>query len=214
MLWHTADSLGEHNIEEEDQVIFISTLFLPSTFAVLHGTVFAWLHLHWTRHLHWFIYSSLLLPTPLPDYGSKRFHHFCMHPWPEVDQPMRYNSKLMNSIWGRYNEHSVHNFKSLQCGGMQAAALGGASAFTANEAAGPTMMQPPSPTLNGRWASLTFFISCHIILTGPHNKLFLLCFSYHMSMFLFSAAIPISSTTLSLLHTYVCQVLFQEIILR
>lgn len=113
-----------------------------------------------------------LLPTPLPDYGSKRFHHFCMHPWPEVDQPMRYNSKLMNSIWGRYNEHSVHNFKSLQCGSMQAAALGSASALTANEAAGQTMIQPPSPTLKGRWASLPPFISCHFILTAPHNVLF------------------------------------------
>lgn len=67
----------------------------------------------------------------------------------EVDQPMRYNSKLMNSIWGRYNEHSVHNFKSLQCGAVQGPVVGGAAAYTA-EAAGQTMMmQPPSPTLNG-----------------------------------------------------------------
>lgn len=34
---------------------------------------------------------------------------------------MRYNSKMMNSIWGRYNEDSVHNFKSLQCAGKVAA---------------------------------------------------------------------------------------------
>ncbi|XP_047502326.1 uncharacterized protein LOC125047853 isoform X3 [Penaeus chinensis] len=39
----------------------------------------------------------------------------------ELDQPMRYNSKMMNSIWGRYNEDSVHNFKSLQCAGKVAA---------------------------------------------------------------------------------------------
>ncbi|XP_076282600.1 uncharacterized protein LOC143210041 [Lasioglossum baleicum] len=25
--------------------------------------------------------------------------------------PMKYNSKLMNSIWGLYNRYSVHNFK-------------------------------------------------------------------------------------------------------
>ncbi|KAG7166949.1 uncharacterized protein LOC121868713 isoform X2 [Homarus americanus] len=36
------------------------------------------------------------------------------------EQPMRYSSKLMNSIWGQYNENSVHNFKSLQCGGVAA----------------------------------------------------------------------------------------------
>lgn len=38
----------------------------------------------------------------------------------ELEQPMRYSSKLMNSIWGQYNENSVHNFKSLQCGGVAA----------------------------------------------------------------------------------------------
>ncbi|XP_071520199.1 uncharacterized protein [Panulirus ornatus] len=36
----------------------------------------------------------------------------------EMEQPMRYSSKMMNSIWGRYNENSVHNFKSLQCAGV------------------------------------------------------------------------------------------------
>lgn len=77
-------------------------------------------------------------------------HELSLPPWPEVDQPMRYNSKLMNSIWGHYNEHSVHNFKSLQCGTVQGSAVGGAAAYTA-EAVGQTMMQqPPSPTLNGR----------------------------------------------------------------
>lgn len=25
--------------------------------------------------------------------------------------PLKYNSKLMNSIWGLYNRYSVHNFK-------------------------------------------------------------------------------------------------------
>lgn len=63
---------------------------------------------------------------------------------------MRYNSKLMNSIWGHYNENSVHNFKSLQCGGMQGGAVGGATACAANEAAGQALIQPPSPSLNGR----------------------------------------------------------------
>ncbi|XP_034247105.1 uncharacterized protein LOC117648612 isoform X1 [Thrips palmi] len=27
------------------------------------------------------------------------------------DPPLKYNSKLMNSIWGLYNRYSVHNFK-------------------------------------------------------------------------------------------------------
>lgn len=44
-----------------------------------------------------------------------------MYACAELDQPMRYNSKMMNSIWGRYNEDSVHNFKSLQCAGKVAA---------------------------------------------------------------------------------------------
>ncbi|XP_045124772.1 uncharacterized protein LOC123512429 [Portunus trituberculatus] len=62
----------------------------------------------------------------------------------ETDQPARYNSKLMNSIWGRYNEHSVHNFKSLQCGAMATAS--GAGAQNGLEV-GQAMMQPPSPSL-------------------------------------------------------------------
>lgn len=60
----------------------------------------------------------------------------------ETDQPARYNSKLMNSIWGRYNEHSVHNFKSLQCGAM--AAAGAQNGLEVGQA----MMQPPSPSLS------------------------------------------------------------------
>ena len=64
----------------------------------------------------------------------------------ETDQPARYNSKLMNSIWGRYNEHSVHNFKSLQCGAMAAAATGAQNGMEV----GQTMMQPPSPSLCSR----------------------------------------------------------------
>lgn len=59
----------------------------------------------------------------------------------ETDQPARYNSKLMNSIWGRYNEHSVHNFKSLQCGAM--AAAGAQNGLEVGQA-----MQPPSPSLS------------------------------------------------------------------
>jgi hypothetical protein len=27
--------------------------------------------------------------------------------------PAKYNSKLMNSIWGLYNRYSVHNFKKI-----------------------------------------------------------------------------------------------------
>jgi hypothetical protein len=27
--------------------------------------------------------------------------------------PVKYNSKLMNSIWGQYNKYSVHNFKQI-----------------------------------------------------------------------------------------------------
>lgn len=78
--------------------------------------------------------------------------HFLIfvYPWPELDQPMRYNSKLMNSIWGHYNEHSVHNFKSLQCGTLQDATVKGASALAANEVTGQALIQPPSPTLSGR----------------------------------------------------------------
>ena len=39
----------------------------------------------------------------------------------EIDRPVHDNRKLMNSILGCYNEHSVHNFKSLPSGGMAAA---------------------------------------------------------------------------------------------
>jgi len=27
--------------------------------------------------------------------------------------PVKYNSKLMNSIWGQYNRYSVHNIKQI-----------------------------------------------------------------------------------------------------
>ncbi|KAL6260741.1 hypothetical protein P5V15_008264 [Pogonomyrmex californicus] len=43
---------------------------------------------------------------------TKRFH-----PYPKTPQEgweltlLKYNSKLMNSIWGQYNRYSVHNFK-------------------------------------------------------------------------------------------------------
>ncbi|KAK8753649.1 hypothetical protein OTU49_000879 [Cherax quadricarinatus] len=46
--------------------------------------------------------------------------HECYFDNAELEQPMRYSSKLMNSIWGQYNKNSVHNFKSLQCGGVAA----------------------------------------------------------------------------------------------
>ncbi|KAK4292715.1 hypothetical protein Pmani_034532 [Petrolisthes manimaculis] len=49
----------------------------------------------------------------MPSNGKDRNYGFA-----DLDQPTRYSSKLMNSIWGRYNENSVHNFKSLQCGGV------------------------------------------------------------------------------------------------
>ncbi|MPC20179.1 hypothetical protein E2C01_013110 [Portunus trituberculatus] len=78
------------------------------------------------------LHSTKHLPRPSGDLGD------------ETDQPARYNSKLMNSIWGRYNEHSVHNFKSLQCGAMATAS--GAGAQNGLEV-GQAMMQPPSPSL-------------------------------------------------------------------
>jgi hypothetical protein len=31
---------------------------------------------------------------------------------PQAQPPARYNSKLMNSVWGMYNRYSVHNIKS------------------------------------------------------------------------------------------------------
>ncbi|XP_068246102.1 uncharacterized protein [Palaemon carinicauda] len=43
-----------------------------------------------------------------------QFYDSCMG----GENPTRYSSKMMNSIWGQYNERSVHNFKSLQCGGV------------------------------------------------------------------------------------------------
>lgn len=30
------------------------------------------------------------------------------------NQPLCYNNKMMNSIWGQYNMYSVHNIKALQ----------------------------------------------------------------------------------------------------
>ncbi|KAK7075128.1 hypothetical protein SK128_003936 [Halocaridina rubra] len=48
--------------------------------------------------------------------GAKQaqYHDYCEG----AEQPTKYSSKMMNSIWGQYNELSVHNFKSQQCGGF------------------------------------------------------------------------------------------------
>lgn len=48
------------------------------------------------------------------DAKHSQYYDSCMG----AENPTRYNSKMMNSIWGQYNELSVHNFKSLQCGGV------------------------------------------------------------------------------------------------
>lgn len=43
--------------------------------------------------------------------------------------PLKYNSKLMNSIWGLYNRYSPHNVKKIN----DANPLGGAGALSATD---------------------------------------------------------------------------------
>ncbi|XP_036142408.1 uncharacterized protein LOC105833686 isoform X2 [Monomorium pharaonis] len=66
--------------------------------------------------------------------------------------PLKYNSKLMNSIWGLYNRYSVHNFKKNTDaekgarGGVAAAIWGAILEYqppSANAAATTTAEAPP-----------------------------------------------------------------------
>jgi len=51
-------------------------------------------------------FSLFCIPTAFI-YSCYRYPYFVL----AMEQPMKYSSKLMNSIWGLYNRYSVHNFK-------------------------------------------------------------------------------------------------------
>lgn len=42
---------------------------------------------------------------------EKRYQKVLFPPAGGEQSPLKYNSKLMNSIWGQYNRYSVHNLK-------------------------------------------------------------------------------------------------------
>lgn len=52
-----------------------------------------------------------------------------------ADPPLKYNSKLMNSIWGLYNRYSVHNFKKNTDGEFMTTNLGSHQQMLATAAA-------------------------------------------------------------------------------
>nr|CAD7265054.1 unnamed protein product [Timema shepardi]CAD7572114.1 unnamed protein product [Timema californicum] len=58
--------------------------------------------------------SDRYIPPHYPAMNKKDFEHL----------PAKYNSKLMNSIWGLYNRYSVHNLKKITDG--EKAVLSGA----------------------------------------------------------------------------------------
>jgi len=41
----------------------------------------------------------------------------------DTTKPQRYNSKMMNAVWGMYNKDSVHNYKSMACDAVSAAEI-------------------------------------------------------------------------------------------
>lgn len=72
--------------------------------------------------------------------------------------PVKYNSKLMNSIWGLYNRYSVHNFKKitdaaegvLDAGSQQF----GSPASAEKSSAGPKGSSKQSPVLVSDWINI------------------------------------------------------------
>lgn len=75
--------------------------------------------------------------------NAKSESHSGFYACAEAEQPMRYSSKMMNSIWGRYNEDSVHNFKSLQCAGKVAAEFQQAQGMPIQQQQQQQLMQLP-----------------------------------------------------------------------
>lgn len=56
--------------------------------------------------------SFLISPDEEKEKPGKEFAYNCRPPLEGWElTPLKYNSKLMNSIWGLYNRYSVHNFK-------------------------------------------------------------------------------------------------------
>lgn len=98
---------------------------------------------------------------------------FCLLSFTEIVQlaPVKYNEKMMNSIWGLYNRNSPHNFKKNNAAGdgaegqQQFVAAGGLTASTtiAAAAAATTINSTTNKNaaLNFPKFSPSLFGSCH-----------------------------------------------------
>lgn len=63
----------------------------------------------------WKVRCNEELAVSIPTMDRKEKKENIFNPRPPLEgwelTPLKYNSKLMNSIWGLYNRYSVHNFK-------------------------------------------------------------------------------------------------------
>lgn len=65
--------------------------------------------------------------------------------------PLKYNSKLMNSIWGFYNRYSPHNVKKVSEPGAPSGEMQPSAAISPNKSE-PVLNLPPH--LDNMWASI------------------------------------------------------------
>lgn len=85
--------------------------------------------------------------------------------------PLKYNSKLMNSIWGLYNRYSVHNFKKNTDASEACSASAGAAAAPAPKAQKGAFLPPD-------WAGVWGAHSTLWTRSTPNNQLCKLCRKY------------------------------------
>ncbi|CAH0725715.1 unnamed protein product, partial [Brenthis ino] len=68
--------------------------------------------------------------------------------------PLKYNSKLMNSIWGFYNRYSPHNVKKINDALTFNQELQQSAANSSNKIQSETMLTLPATKLENVWASI------------------------------------------------------------
>ncbi|XP_026726720.1 uncharacterized protein LOC113493096 isoform X1 [Trichoplusia ni] len=66
--------------------------------------------------------------------------------------PLKYNSKLMNSIWGLYNRYSPHNVKKINDAHTSGSELQQSAANSSNK--NESMITLPSAKLDNVWAAM------------------------------------------------------------
>ncbi|XP_004931766.1 uncharacterized protein LOC101735939 [Bombyx mori] len=88
------------------------------------------------------------LKMPNVDMGKKPDKYFS---FTNVELPVKYNSKFMNSIWGKYNRYSPHNVKKVNDAFVSS---GDFQQLPVNSSKNEPMITLPSPKLDNVWAAI------------------------------------------------------------